>query len=170
MEVQKLDIIFQEENILPGDLLYQSYSKNGSNWHEDGWFILWFEARTNKFKRIRQVRAYNVQSLIGNLGGYLGLILGYAILDLPDRVIALYTTIRNKLFGPERSRKIYSIGKSNQNELPSKTELQLNRNLAKQAHDIEITEIKIKLETLETHMKNLENSVNNLQSPPSPQS
>ena len=35
------------------------------------------------FKEIKQVRAYNIQTLIGNAGGYIGLFLGYTIKELP---------------------------------------------------------------------------------------
>ena len=38
---------------------------------------------SQEYKEIEQVRAYDVQSLVGNVGGYMGLFLGYAILHFP---------------------------------------------------------------------------------------
>ena len=38
------------------------------------------------YKQIEQIRAYDFQSLIGNAGGYIGLFLGYAILQLPELI------------------------------------------------------------------------------------
>ena len=40
--------------------------------------------KTNGYKEIRSVRAFNEESLIGNLGGYIGLFLGVAIWQIPD--------------------------------------------------------------------------------------
>ena len=42
------------------------------------------------FKEIKQVRAYNVQSLVGNAGGYIGLFLGYTLKEMPFFLKILY--------------------------------------------------------------------------------
>ena len=41
-----------------------------------GTFILGAMIMDDSYKEIKQVRAYDIQSLIGNAGGYLGLFLG----------------------------------------------------------------------------------------------
>ena len=46
------------------------------------------------FKEIKQVRAYNVQSLIGNAGGYIGLFLGYTLKEMPFFLKTLYGFIK----------------------------------------------------------------------------
>ena len=38
---------------------------------------------------IQQLRAYSVDSLVGNLGGYMGLFLGYALLNFPTLFLEL---------------------------------------------------------------------------------
>ena len=43
----------------------------------------------NTFLAIVQTREYCLQSLIGNAGGYVGLLLGYSILQLPDFFITI---------------------------------------------------------------------------------
>ena len=50
------------------------------------WFI-------NTFKEIKQIRAYNVQSLIGNAGGYVGLFVGYTVAELPALLAIAYKYI-----------------------------------------------------------------------------
>ena len=45
------------------------------------------------FKNIEQIREYSTQSLIGNIGGYLGLILGYAIIQLPVLLHGIYKRV-----------------------------------------------------------------------------
>ena len=42
------------------------------------------------FKEIKQIRAYNVQSLIGNAGGYIGLFLGYTLKEMPSLLKTMY--------------------------------------------------------------------------------
>ena len=46
---------------------------------------------------IEHVRQYNFESLIGNAGGYLGLFLGYALLQLPAFIVIAYSKIKNIL-------------------------------------------------------------------------
>ena len=62
---------------------------------EEGWFILEFVVLTNKFKEIKQVRKYSVQSLVGNLGGYIGLCLGYALMSLPSIILEIWRNMKD---------------------------------------------------------------------------
>ena len=47
------------------------------------------------FKEINQVRAYDIQSLIGNAGGYLGLFLGYSIVHFPILIVKVFNNIKH---------------------------------------------------------------------------
>ena len=49
------------------------------------------------YMEIEHVRQYNFESLIGNAGGYLGLFLGYALLQLPEFIAIAYSKIKNVL-------------------------------------------------------------------------
>ena len=56
--------------------------------HDDApWFriVLLFYAQT--YKEISQVKAFDMEMLVGNVGGYLGLFLGYALLQIPDLLV-----------------------------------------------------------------------------------
>ena len=59
LDIQKIQIDYVEENI-------PSVGGNSDD-DDEGWFILEFFVLTNKFKEIKQVRKYSVQSLVGNL-------------------------------------------------------------------------------------------------------
>ena len=48
---------------------------------------------SQEYKEIEQVRAYDVQSLVGNVGGYIGLFLGYALRELPTFLLLGYNAI-----------------------------------------------------------------------------
>ena len=55
-------------------------SRNG------GWFRVQAEFISNEFKEFEQVRAYNLESLIGNSGGYIGLLVGYTVAQMPRMI------------------------------------------------------------------------------------
>ena len=60
------------------------------------------------YMEIEHVREYTLEGLVGNAGGYLGLFLGYALLQLPELVCIAYSTMKSmvlKLFGPGRKYK-----------------------------------------------------------------
>ena len=87
LDVEKIQIDYIEEN---------SPSVGGNSGEDDeGWFILEFVVLTNKFKEIKQVRKYSVQSLVGNLGGYIGLCLGYALMNLPSIILEIWKNIKD---------------------------------------------------------------------------
>ena len=41
------------------------------------------------FKEVQQVKAFGIESLVGNVGGYIGLFLGLSIIQLPTFFIFL---------------------------------------------------------------------------------
>ena len=47
-------------------------------------------------------RAIDIQALVGNIGGYIGLFLGYSILQIPDFIVVIFCKV--KMF-MSRSRK-----------------------------------------------------------------
>ena len=65
---------------------------NITNWKR---ITLYFNE--NEFKLIEQVRAYTVQGLIGNAGGFVGLFIGCALYDLPS-LLTLKINIIHALF------------------------------------------------------------------------
>ena len=87
LDIQKIQVDYVEEDIP---------SVGGASDDDDeGWFILEFFILTNKFKEIKQVRKYSVQSLVGNLGGYIGLCLGYALMNLPSIILEIWKNIKD---------------------------------------------------------------------------
>ena len=58
--------------------------------YSDDFFVLNVNFKAPTFKEIKQVRAYNAQTLIGNAGGYIGLFLGYTLKEIPTFLRNLY--------------------------------------------------------------------------------
>ena len=90
LDIEKLQIDFVEENIP----IAEGESGDG----EEGWFELDYVIPIQKFKEIKQARKYSVQSLVGNLGGYIGLFLGYAIVNIPTMTLEIWKNIRKVSF------------------------------------------------------------------------
>ena len=53
--------------------------------------------RQATFREIKQSQAYDVESLVGNMGGYMGLLLGYAILQLPNFCSFLFSVMKRAI-------------------------------------------------------------------------
>ena len=47
-------------------------------------------------------RAIDIQALVGNIGGYIGLFLGYSILQIPDFIVLIFYKVKMYI---SRSRK-----------------------------------------------------------------
>ena len=96
-EIQKLQIDYSLKATAMTTLEAMGYSKeypkqNGS------WFEIKFDIQTDTFKEIKQKRAYSEQSLIGNLGGYLGIFIGFSLLDLFSAILSVRTKIFDSIF------------------------------------------------------------------------
>ena len=63
----------------------------------ESYFTFWVFYRQTTFREIKQIRAYDLDMLYGNIGGYMGLLLGYAILNLPTMLLFLYGSIKKSL-------------------------------------------------------------------------
>ena len=59
-----------------------------------------------QFRETIQRRAYNLEALVGNIGGYAGLFLGYALVQLPDFFLSIYTYLRRRVCNQGRQNQI----------------------------------------------------------------
>ena len=73
------------------------------------WFEIVFEIQTDTFKEIKQKRAYSEQSLIGNLGGYLGIFIGFSLLDLLKCMVSVRIKIYNAIALFFNREKLYEL-------------------------------------------------------------
>ena len=49
-----------------------------------------------KFREIMSIRAFDIQSLFGNIGGYVGIFIGYALLQVPEQLVKFLRRIKKK--------------------------------------------------------------------------
>ena len=64
------------------------------NRNGERYFSFQVNFRKKTYREFVQIRAYNLQSLIGNAGGYVGLFIGYSIAELPVLLETVYMMIR----------------------------------------------------------------------------
>ena len=81
--IQKVLYTYEELNYIEYNLLEPSENSN------DIYFNVVILFEDSSFMEIKHVRAFDIQSLIGNSGGYLGLFTGYALLQLPSLVVLM---------------------------------------------------------------------------------
>ena len=68
-----------------------------TEWEKPGYFWAGLSLYDPKFKKIEQIQAIDINGLIGYIGGYVGLILGYNILQIPEYLIDLKSCLKFKL-------------------------------------------------------------------------
>lgn len=83
-EVRKVDLDYQETD--------------DDSWLEEGQISLRLYFVTKQYKEIRQIRAYGMMSLFGNVGGFVGLLLGYALVHVSDSVHKALRSLEKRAF------------------------------------------------------------------------
>lgn len=83
--------------------IYQEQELN-DNWSADysnaSFFIIHKTHGNSIFNEMIQTKAYTLDDLVGTIGGFIGLFLGYALIQLPDlinNILILFKTRREKL-------------------------------------------------------------------------
>ena len=98
--MEKIDYFLEEHVWKEKDIWWNKTSSEGAFWF--GLYIY-----DQKFKEIVQIKAIDVNGLVGYIGGYIGLILGYSILQIPELIVILVRKLKayrsNGLINPENS-------------------------------------------------------------------
>ena len=74
--------------------------------YKDKYFAVYFYFPKELFKNIVLVRSFDIQTLIGNAGGYIGLFLGNTLLQLPGFVYYLWKKLKHIFKSENRKRQI----------------------------------------------------------------
>ena len=99
--------------------LTTNFMEYPSIWHNkdigpeymDKYFAVYLYFPRATFKHIEMVRSFDIQTLIGNAGGYIGLFLGHTLLQLPGFIYYLWQKLK-RLFKSE-NRNIQTGHKNN---------------------------------------------------------
>ena len=95
----RADVITMGSNITKENELYPGIEQKLRDL--DGWFRVKIHFPENTHKDIWQMKAYTMQSLIGNVGGYVGIFIGYALFNLPD----IFVKIKNIVKGGREKKR-----------------------------------------------------------------
>ena len=63
----------------------------------DSFFEIQLDFRQTRFTDKIQTRAYTIDDLIGTCGGYIGLFLGYALVQFPQLIEFTFQTLKQKI-------------------------------------------------------------------------
>ena len=61
----------------------------------NGYFWFGLYIYDQKFKEIVQIKDIDINTLIGYIGGYIGLILGYSILQIPEYLVVFILKVKS---------------------------------------------------------------------------
>ena len=106
----------------------------------DNIYEVLLEFQDGTYMEIQQVRDYSIQDVVGDIGGYLGLFLGFAILQIPELIFRIYFWIdgvlsTNKIIMNPKNEKLPS---QEENECMSKCSTEvLNRKIDQNMADID---------------------------------
>ena len=101
-EVKKMEVSFDEkdgeENKNAFNNEFYNQFKNAAGSDKD-WFIvhLHFWSLVD-FKEIKQVRAYTIESVVGNSSGYIGFLMGISVSQLPYAIFGVYSKLKSRLY------------------------------------------------------------------------
>ena len=77
---------------------------NNNNNNISSWFGITLLFPEPSYKEIKQAQAYNIESFVGNAGGYIGLFLGYSLMCIPGWIRKMFR--RARLRGQESLHKL----------------------------------------------------------------
>ena len=78
-------------------LTYDYSETKGVDKSQESRFMVIVHFPNLKYRQIEHVQEYDFESLVGNIGGYIGLFLGYSLINFPRFIISLLHIIRKKL-------------------------------------------------------------------------
>ena len=75
-------------------LTYDYSETKGVDNNEQSRFMVIVHFPNLKYRQIAHVQEYDVESLVGNIGGYIGLFLGYALVKFPRLIEIIFQTVK----------------------------------------------------------------------------
>ena len=79
--IEKIQVDYTEMDVLSNSGVSDTKTE------ETGWFRINLYFPETSFKEISQTQAYDIESFVGNAGGYLGLFLGYSLVCIPKWIL-----------------------------------------------------------------------------------
>ena len=74
------------------NLSYDYSEKSGADSRREPRFMVLVHFPNRKYRQITHVQEYDIESMVGNIGGYIGLFLGYSLLHFPQFLMRLWKT------------------------------------------------------------------------------
>ena len=143
---------------------YEEYDDKYSQANESSWFGISLFFPEPSYKEIKQVQAYDLESFVGNTGGYIGLFLGYALLSLPAFVATLYRTITRRVKEWQEKLDIQNHKNGRETTLESVSTM-VEMPCLENEHDIDkkVTAILKIMTTISERQGKLENKLSDMQ-------
>ena len=104
------------------NLTYDYSEKSGFDSRANSSFMVLVHFPNLKYREITHVQEYDVESMVGNIGGYIGLLLGYSLLHFPTFMLSVFAFIKKKFFSRiSHITRNKNCSKSLDGKIPPKT-------------------------------------------------
>ena len=90
--IERLDYLYEEFDEKDG-----FYGRLQVNFGNASYFIIQQSYRQIAFNEKIQKKAYTLDDVVGTVGGFIGLFLGYALIQVPDLIGRLFSLFRNSI-------------------------------------------------------------------------
>ena len=110
-------------------LTYEYTETKGISHHNPSRFMVLVHFPNLKYRQIAHVQEYDIESLVGNIGGYIGLFLGYSLINFPRFIITLLVVVRKKLVPNGKKIKRNDSSQFQQSNGVAKCELTVDSSL-----------------------------------------
>ena len=148
------------------NLTYDYSEKSGFDSRATSRFMVLINFPNVKYREITHVQEYDIESFVGNVGGYIGLFLGYTLLHFPMFGVAIIVLVRRKLLPRVESTKT-NIGSYANNERKKSAELQDKHELCLDSFNtktnLTLNNIETQLTTMNQRICEVEEQISNIQ-------
>ena len=112
-----------------------------------------------KFRQITHVQEYDIESMVGNIGGYIGLFLGYSFLHFPKFLMGLWQNRKNIKPLTKVGKK---LSKSSEQKITNEANGQIVNEEVKCISCAKLKDINQQFFVITERMKKLETNVKNV--------
>ena len=141
------------------NLSYDYSEKSGMDSRRDARLMVLVHFPNRKFRQITHVQEYDIESMVGNIGGYIGLFLGYSFLHFPQFLMGLW---QNRKSIKPLTKVGKKLSKSSEQKSTNEANGQIVNEEVKCISCAKLKDINQQFFVLTERMKKLETNVKNV--------
>ena len=139
------------------NLSYDYSEKSGIDSRRDARLMVLVHFPNRKFRQITHVQEYDIESMVGNIGGYIGLFLGYSFLHFPQFLMGLWQKNRNSII--PKTKVVKKVSKNSDQQTSNEANGQIVNEGVRCISCAKLKDINQQFFVISERMKKLETNV-----------